>query len=206
MKATFFRVTCALLASLIFTPPQSFAFLNNFETAKILNEGQWKGKLGITSSDDFFLFFAGARYAISKGLELTGRGGVLDVDVNNNDTGVLVGIGGRYKAAFFANPSSPDFALQGTYDLGFADGKALHSLAGALLLSKEVTAPESKSAVTPYGGPELEVLGGSLNDDTDVKFHLALGVEFLLDRQFGIVFEGKIGGQSSLGIGASYKF
>lgn len=206
MKVKYLMLLSALLCSLFITFHPAQAFLNNFDTASISDEGQWKGKLGITSSDDFFLFFAGANYGIYQGFEITGRGGILDSDVEDGDTGGLIGIGGRYKAAFFANPKYPDIALQGTYDLGFADGKALHSLAGAVLLSKEVTSPESKNSITPYGGTELEVLGGSLNDNTDVKFHITLGTEFVLDRQFGIIFEGKIGGGSSLGIALSYKF
>lgn len=206
MKARYLGFFCALLIYLFCISPQAFAFLNNFETASIRDQGQWTGKLGLSTSDDFFAFFAGLNYPVSKGFEVTGRGGILDVDVDNNDTGVLIGIGGKYKAAFFANPKYPDIALRGTYDLGFADGKALHSLAGAVLVSKVITFPESKNTISPYAGPELEILGGSLNDDTDLNFHFTLGTEFALEKQFGIIFEVKLGGQSSLGIGASYKF
>lgn len=206
MKVKYLFLLCVLLLSFLVISRPALGFLNNFDTASIADQGQWKGKLGITASDDFFAFFAGANYGLYQGFEITGRGGILNSEVKKDDTGILLGIGGKYKAAFFANPKYPDIALRGTYDLGFADGKALHSLAGAMLLSKEVTSPESRNAITPYGGPELEVLGGSLNDDTDVKFHLTLGTEFVLQRQFGIIVEGKIGGQSSLGIGISYKF
>ncbi|NIO15860.1 MAG: hypothetical protein GTN70_02485 [Deltaproteobacteria bacterium] len=206
MKAKNCLLLCVLLVSVLIIPAPARAFLNNFDTAAISDQGKWKGKLGITSSDNFFALFVGGNYGIQSGFEVTGRGGVLNSDVDEDETGLLLGIGGRYKAAFFANPNYPDFALQATYDLGFADGSALHSIAAAALVSKEVTAAESKHAITPYGGPEIEVMGGSLNDDTDVNFHLTLGTEFLLDRQFGIIFEGKIGGGSSVGLAVSYKF
>lgn len=206
MKARYLGFFCALLIYLFSISPHAFAFLNNFETASILDQGETTGKLGLSTSDDFFAIFAGVNYGFSKGFEVTGRGGILDSDVDKNETGVLIGIGGKYKAAFFANPKYPDIALRGTYDLGFADGKALHSFAGAVLVSKVITSPESKTAITPYAGPELEILGGSLNDDTDVNFHFTLGTEFVLEKNFGIIFEGKIGGQSSLGIAVSHKF
>ena len=38
------------------------------------------------------------------------------------------------------------------------------------------------------------------------RAHLTLGTEFLLERQFGIIFEAKIGGGSSVGLAVSYKF
>ncbi len=206
MKAKNCLLLCVLLVSVLIIPATARAFLNNFDTAAISDQGKWKGKLGITSSDDFFALFVGGNYGIHSGFEVTGRGGVLNSDVDEDETGLLLGIGGRYKAAFFANPNYPDLALQATYDLGFADGSTLHSIAGAALVSKEVTAAESKHGITPYGGPEIEVMGGSLNDDTDVNFHLTLGTEFLLERQFGIIFEAKIGGGSSVGLAVSYKF
>jgi hypothetical protein len=184
----------------------SFAFLNNFDTASILEKGSVRGKLGVAVSDDFFTFSAGANYGIYEGLEVSGKLGFLDADVEKDKTGFLLGIGGKYKAAFFDNPSYPDIALTGTYDFGFADGSVLHSLAAGILASKPFPNSKGSVTVTPYGGPEVEVLGGSMNDDTDINLHLTLGTEVYFEKQFGIAGEVKIGGNSSLGVSLIYLF
>lgn len=205
MKLRSLLAFCVIALSLLFISRSVHAFLNNFDTATIQEEGSYKGMLGISSSDDFFTVFGKLNYPISRGLEVTGRIGFLDADVKKDDTGALLGIGGRYKAAFFADERYPDLVLYGTYDFGYT-GKPLHSLAGGFLTSKGFGSPEEELSITPYGGLEIEVLGGSLNDDTDLNLHVPLGLEVFFTTQFAITFEAKLGGGSSFGGALTYKF
>jgi len=183
----------------------AFAFLNNFDTASIVELKTISGTLGVSGSSDFYTFFGRARYGIGPGFELDGKLGILHSDLRDSATGIIVGIGGKYKAAFLSS-SSPDIALTGAYDFGFADGRALHSLSGGFLVSKLFTWEKSSFSITPYGGADLEIVGGSLNDDTDINPHLILGAEIPLQKRFSLSGEVKIGGNASIGIGATYRF
>ncbi len=205
MKLRYLLPFCALTLSLLFISRSAQAFQNNFDTATIQEEESYKGTLGISSSDDYFTVFGKLNYPISRGFEVTGRIGFLDADVKKDDTGALLGIGGRYRAAFFADERYPDLVLYGTYDFGFT-GKSLHSLGGGFLASKGFGSSKEELSLTPYAGLELEVLGGSLNDDTDLNLHVPLGLEVFFTKQFAITFEAKLGGGSSFGGALSYKF
>ncbi len=190
--------------TLFFSSP-ALAFLNNFDTGSVQELKTFSGTLGVSGASDFYTLFGRARYGIGPAFEVNGKLGVLHSDLRNSATGIIVGIGGKYKAAFLSS-SSPDIALTGSYNLGVADGRALHSLTGGFLISKPFTWEKSSFSITPYGGGDLEILGGSLNDDTDINLHLILGAEIPLQKQIALTGELKIGGNASIGIGATYRF
>ncbi len=192
---------------LIISSTSALAFLNNFDTASVLGKGDVRGKLGFSGSSDYFSVFVAGNYGMTSALEVSARGGLLNADLGKEDkTGILLGIGGKLRAFIFENEKYPDLALFGTYDFGFADGKALHSLEGGILASKTFSREGSYVKFTPYGGPSLEVRGGSLSDDTDLGLHLAAGVEVSFESQFSLSLEAKIGGGSSYGVSLNYTF
>ncbi|RMG60187.1 MAG: hypothetical protein D6713_03615 [Deltaproteobacteria bacterium] len=198
---------CILLALLLSLPTAAGALTNSFETASTSAEGSVWGNLGLSSRDDYFSLFVSGHYGYTEAVELSARGGLLTVDRPKDDkTGVLLGVGGKMRAAIFGDPSYPEVALFASYDFGFADGKALHSLEGGVLASKNFMKEDGSLGITPYGGPSIEVLGGSLSDDTDINIHLTAGARITFQSQFSLSLEAKVGGTSSYGISLNYQF
>jgi hypothetical protein len=195
-----------LIAALLSWGVPAGAVLNSFDTASVLEKGNKSATLGISGAEDIFSIFGKGRYGLSPGLEANGKFGYLHTDVSKSSDGIILGIGGKYRAAFFKNPSYPEVAITGNYDLGFGDGRVLHSLTGGILLSRTFNLRGHTFSLTPYGGVDLEVLGGSLNDDTDILFHLILGAEVPLNEHIYLTGELKIGGNPSIGLSGSYKF